>query len=94
MSVRRLTQNELATFLLGLAFRRALGRAQPRDPDIIHGLPGIARIVVAELSPDELLLVESSMGWDIKQCAQKRAIFTAASKASEAASLLGLLAGS
>ncbi len=61
MSLKSLTPDERATYLLGLAVRRQLDQA-PRDPDTVREIDAISRWIDHWLNEGELLLIEQETG--------------------------------
>ncbi|RTL85745.1 MAG: hypothetical protein EKK29_11220 [Hyphomicrobiales bacterium] len=61
MSLKSLTPDERATYLLGLAVRRQLDEA-PRDPDTVREIDAVSRWIDHWLGEEELLLIEQETG--------------------------------
>ncbi len=61
LSLKSLTPDERATYLLGLAVRRQLDQA-PRDPDTVREIDAVSRWIDHWLSEGELLLIEQETG--------------------------------
>ena len=61
MSLKHLTPDERATYLLGLAVRRQLDEA-PRDPDTVREIDAVSRWIDHWLNDWELLLIEQQTG--------------------------------
>jgi hypothetical protein len=62
MSLKRLTPDEWATYLLGLAVRRQFEEA-PRDPDIVREIAAVARWMEHWLTWGELMIIEQETGF-------------------------------
>jgi hypothetical protein len=63
MSVKRLTADEYATYLIGLAIRRTLDSA-PRDPEMRQEIDIVCRWIDAALTLDEYRHASRHTGWD------------------------------
>jgi hypothetical protein len=61
LSLKHLTPDERATYLLGLAVRRQLDEA-PRDPDTVREIDAVSRWIDHWLNEWELLLIEQQTG--------------------------------
>jgi hypothetical protein len=61
LSLKHLTPDERATYLLGLAVRRQLDEA-PRDPDTVREINAVSRWIDHWLNEWELLLIEQETG--------------------------------
>lgn len=63
MSTKRLTGEELATYMIGAAIRRTLATA-PNDPEMKHEIPVICRWIETGLTPEEAGHVLDHTGHD------------------------------
>ena len=61
LSLKHLTPDERATYLLGLAVRRQLDEA-PRDPDTVREIDAVSRWIDHWLNESQLLLIEREIG--------------------------------
>lgn len=66
MSIKRLTREEKAHYLIGLAVARQLEHA-PRDPETRKEIVAVCNWIEHWLTPDERLAIMEATGWILEE---------------------------